>query len=536
MRNLLPRTWPVFFFRFGKPTRIQELAIPVLMEGRDALLVSPAATGKTEAALAPLVERYCMDDPGKMSIIYVAPTRALVNNIFSRFNELLREAGLRMAIKTGDSPGVSEKRPPDILVTTPESLDSMLGRKRNLLRNVKAVVLDEIHLLDNSYRGDQLIVLMRRLRATGLAFHLVAMSATVPDPKGIASRYFDSPPRILINQQVRPIALEVTNDIPQTVEKLKQEGLFKVVWFCNSRRMVETVATTLKEGLWRRDRVFVHHASLPKAKRLEVESALQQLQTGLCVATTTLELGIDIGDVDAVVLQGPPLDVSSYTQRTGRGCRRKAGMLAIGIAENEAESEVFHELNRMANHGAMAGEPYMADPSVAVQQTFSILFEHPQGVRRSELKRLLRGIVDAADYDAIIEHLDNEGWVQPGPMGRVMATTKLMDFAQRGRIHSNIPDFGTWELVDIKTSRAVGKIDAMAGVGMIITVGGVMWKVVSMDTRLWRLFVSRVTKGEIVTAFKFRPGFGAFYSYLPEIVRQHLVEKMENPFLEEPSG
>jgi len=506
----------------------------VITQGHDALLVSPAATGKTEAALAPLVERHCLDAPGQLSIIYVAPTRALVNNIYGRFKDVLAESGLRMGIKTGDSPGISEKHPPDILITTPESLDSMLGRKQRLLRNIKAVVLDEIHLLDNSYRGDQLIVLLRRLRARGIDFQLVAMSATVPDPQGIAGRYFQTPPRILLNEQVRPIGLKLVTSTEDAVNTMKERGWYKVVWFCNSRRMVETIATHLKDGLWRSDRVFVHHASLPKARRLEVESALQNLQTGICVATTTLELGIDIGDVDAVVLQEPPLDVSSYSQRTGRGCRRKEGMTAIGVAETEDGSEAFRELNRMANNGVLSGEPYIADPSVAVQQVFSILFERPEGVSVPKLASLTQGLVETRDLDDILEHLNNEGWVQPGPMGRVMGTTQLMDFAVRGMIHSNIPDFGTWSLIDVRSSRSVGKIDAMASPGMIITVGGMMWKIRSMDTTHWQLFVSRVPKGAIVTAFKFRPGFGAFYSYLPDSVKIRLAEKIENPFLDEP--
>ena len=534
IRKYLSRTWSTFFFRFSRPTKIQELAIPVIAQGRDALLVSPAATGKTEAALAPLTERYCMDPAtrGQLSIIYVAPTRALVNNIFGRFKEVLSETGLRLAIKTGDSPNLSAKRPPDILITTPESLDSMLGRKKSILRNVKAVILDEIHLLDNSYRGDQLIVLLRRLKAQGVDFQLVAMSATVPDPGGIAKRYFSELPKILINEQVRPIKLRLTGSEEETVNLLKKQGWFKVVWFCNSRRMVETVATSLKKDLWRSDRVFVHHASLPKVRRLEVESALQNLQTGICVATTTLELGIDIGDVDAVVLQEPPLDVSSYGQRTGRGCRRKEGMTAVGIVSNETDTDAFNELNRMANNGVLSSEPYIADPSVAVQQIFSILFERPVGVTVSGMGNLVQGIVNSSELDDILEQLAKEEWIVPGPGGRIMATTKLMDFAVRGKIHSNIPDFGTWSLIDVRTSRSVGRIDAMASPGRIITVGGMMWKIRSMNTKQWQLFVSRVPKGAIVTAFKFRPGFGAFYSYLPDSVKQSLAKRVDTTFTE----
>ena len=522
----------MFFFRFGRATAIQQKAIPVIASGRDALLVSPAATGKTEAALAPLVERHCQE-PGRLSVIYVAPTRALVNDIYTRFHDLMADAGLRVGIKTGDHPNISEKRPPDILITTPESLDSLLGRKPGMLKHVRAVLLDEIHLLDNTYRGDQLIVLLRRMRWQGLDFQLVAMSATVPNPEGIAGRYFESPPEIVINQQVRPSSLEVVGSIEDAVKLLKERHWYKVVWFCNARRKVEEVAARLADGLWRKDRVFVHHASLPKKRRMEVEAALRQLQTGICVATTTLELGIDIGDVDAVVMLDPPLDVSSYSQRIGRGCRRKEGMTAIGIAQSPQEAETFHELNRIANNGALTGLPYEPDPSVAVQQIFSMLFANRRGMKRGDMADMLRGIVDYETFDEIFLHLRTEGWIEQGPHGLAMATTKLMDFAVRGAIHSNIPDFGTWIVVDVKTSRTVGRIDAMAGVGMGIAVGGGIWQIKSVDHSKRTLFAVRISRwNRAVTVFKFRPGFGAFYGYLPEWMRKNLVKKA-NPETED---
>ena len=152
----LTRSWDAFFARFGRLTNVQRAAIPDILGGRSVLVSAPTAAGKTEAACAPLMERM-LRLPGDWRVIYVSPTRALVNDLFERLRNPLERLNVRLARRTGEYRSGAEEA--QVLLTTPESLDSMLCRGRieggHLLAASAAVVLDEIHLLASSARGEQ---------------------------------------------------------------------------------------------------------------------------------------------------------------------------------------------------------------------------------------------------------------------------------------------------------------------------------------------------------------------------------------------
>ncbi|MBM4387078.1 MAG: DEAD/DEAH box helicase, partial [Deltaproteobacteria bacterium] len=192
IRSLLGRTYAPFFSRFGGFTDIQREAIPPIIEGKNLFLISPAATGKTEAAAAPVIERLLAGGaPEPVAILYAAPTRALVNDLEKRLLEPVERTGLSFAVRTGERREIKALKPPHFLVTTPESLDSILCRTPRILKKIKAVILDELHLIDGTYRGDQMRILLNRLRsfAGRVDFQTVAMSATAPDPQKMGERY-----------------------------------------------------------------------------------------------------------------------------------------------------------------------------------------------------------------------------------------------------------------------------------------------------------------------------------------------------------
>ena len=165
LKERLPRTWPAFFERHGDFTAAQRAALPALLDGRNVIMCAPTASGKTEAALAPLIERHCPPGIARRgpSILYLTPTKALANDLAARIAHPLRALGLSLGIKTRDSP-FRAARPPDVLITTPESADSLLAARPRLLARLRAVVLDELHLLDGTPRGDQLRVILNRIR------------------------------------------------------------------------------------------------------------------------------------------------------------------------------------------------------------------------------------------------------------------------------------------------------------------------------------------------------------------------------------
>jgi len=313
-RGHLPRTWHAFFGRFGGRLRpIQAAAVADLAAGRDAVLVAPTATGKTEAAAAPLTERLlaagALPRPG---IVTVSPTRALANDLARRLQPPCEPLGLEVGVRTGDHPAtLSRRRPPHLVVTTPESVDSVLCRRPRVLRPVRALVLDELHLLLATGRGDQLAVLTRRLRRVASGpLQVVVLSATLPDPGVVSRRFLEDPVEHRV-PGARPLTLEplevgedetLAGPLSDAVRRL---DLRKVLAFVDRRADAETVASELKGRTPFGDAVLVHHGSLQRHAREWTEAQLLARPRALCVATSTLEVGIDVGDVDAVLLLTP---------------------------------------------------------------------------------------------------------------------------------------------------------------------------------------------------------------------------------------
>ena len=172
LKARLPRTWTPFFARHGNLTPVQQQAIPSILDGKNTLVMAATATGKTEAVIAPLLERYCLGPirqpkrtlpPSRLRILYICPTRALVRDLYERLRVPFAALELSLVMKSGDTGPVSTKRPPTVLITTPESTDSLLTRAPRLLTQLEAVVLDEIHLFDGGPRGDHLRCLLRRI-------------------------------------------------------------------------------------------------------------------------------------------------------------------------------------------------------------------------------------------------------------------------------------------------------------------------------------------------------------------------------------
>jgi len=335
-----------------EPTEIQELALPVLESDSDALLISPTGTGKTEAALLPLLSRRLADPSPAISLLYVTPLRALNRDLEHRLVALVREVGLTAAVRHGDTTSsarlAQSRHPPDLLLTTPETLQVLLvGRHlRNALRSVRTVVVDEVHELVGSDRGAQLGLTLERLDAlTGRRVRRIGLSATVGNPEEVA-RFLSPEPRaveVRVARQRRVVELTAQrpkDDRPpldaDLVRELKADpvllaGLRAVeaevrahrttLVFVNTRPTAEGLAARLHR-LAPDLEVAVHHGSLSREVREEAERAFREGQLRALVATSSLELGIDIGAVDHVVQFGSPHQVGRLVQRVGRSGHR----------------------------------------------------------------------------------------------------------------------------------------------------------------------------------------------------------------------
>ncbi len=488
LKERLPRAWPAFFERHGAFTPAQSAAMPTLLDGENIILVAPTAGGKTEAAMAPLVERYCRRGEKGPAILYIVPTRALVNDLIMRLERPLDLLGVKRGSKTRDGgpAAFNAARPPGVLITTPESFDALLTSNARSLMHVRAVVLDELHLLDGTPRGDQLRVLLNRLRrvrayaaahgdAPNAEVQYVALSATVAAPEAAAARYFPAP-RVLRVGGARELSVEWISGDGKKADALlaylrgaNARGWGKILVFCNSRPEVEAYAAATREDGRAEGAVLVHYSNIAAGRRRETEARFAASSSALLFATSTLELGVDVGDIDVVVLVGPPGAHGSFLQRIGRGNRRRSTTRAACLYRSPLERLLFEALLKPLpdDPAVLAGAPFRL--SVAVQQILGSLKASPTGaVRLQELERLFEGMVARDDLDALLDRLHTLRYldlVRSGDWTAGPALTTLIDKQAAAysplSLHSNIggADRRPVEIRDGHSGEVVARVD-----------------------------------------------------------------------------
>jgi ATP-dependent helicase Lhr and Lhr-like helicase len=509
MRQHLKFTWTLFFSRYPALTKVQKLAIPAILAKKDALIISPTASGKTEAVIVPLIERLLSENWQGLAIIYISPTRALCNDLSFRLTELCSELGIKVSIKTGDKPRFNPQTIEGILITTPESFDSILCRYRESLNNLQALILDEIHLVDNTYRGDQLRMLVKRAKsATSKKLNIYMLSATVPSPQKLAGRYAPTMEIIEVpgNRQIKKTFLQNLNEI---IEYSRQENLRKILIFCNTRAAVENIANVCI-NIWGSHQVVVHHGSLSARLRHEAESFMKNNYFGICISTMTLEIGIDIGNLDAVVLADIPLNRSSFLQRIGRSNRRLNIIRVFAICRNKTESLMFNAMFEAANSGLLEGSFYILDYGVIIQQIFSLLYAEPRGISHDNLLDFFSEFCPKDTATAILDNLLQKKWINYRN-DIWLASTKLMNLGFIGQIHSNIPDIKMNKIVNIADKKLIGKISGR--VDSIFMLAGKIWSIVHKKDDV--IFVRSIACENFKAKFKIVPQDSRFSYLLP---------------------
>jgi len=300
------------------------------------LLVAPTGGGKTEAAVAPSLE-LALEARVLPYVLYVAPTRALINDLEKRLREPVRKLGQRVAVQHGERRTIEGATPPILILTTPESLEVMLSSSSTYgarsLKNIRSIIIDEIHEYQGTRRGLQLSLLIRKLEYhASRRVQKIGLSATVADPVELAHDMFGdhSSVRVLtvetarnLEAHISVVGAEQNDSSSQSLSQWADEIVSahdKVLVFCNTRQECDWLCWQLSKSL--NVPTFLHYSSLDKDYRRTVEKRFAESRRAVCVATSTLELGIDIGDVGAVAMWGAPQSVSSFLQRIGRGNRR----------------------------------------------------------------------------------------------------------------------------------------------------------------------------------------------------------------------
>ena len=323
---------------------IQNKAIPSVLNNKDTLILAPTASGKTEAALIPIFNDIIRKGHDPLSVLYVSPLKALINDMYNRIERWADYFDLTVTKWHGDvSPSEKDKfvrQPTDFLCITPESLEVILMNrngedKENIFSNIKFILIDEIHYFADSDRGIQLNSLLNRIKKyTGDDVVTIGLSATVGNPDLIAEWVNpDNPADIVRDTSGRELKYKVLPFNEYNVHiPLKRFIGRKVLIFVNSRATAELVYRNLKDNLKLKN-IYIHHGSINKDTREENERKFKNNPGGFMVSTSTLELGIDIGDIDVVVHLNPPYSVSSFSQRIGRSGRRSKVQRTIILSQ-----------------------------------------------------------------------------------------------------------------------------------------------------------------------------------------------------------
>jgi ATP-dependent helicase Lhr and Lhr-like helicase len=382
---------------------LQEEAAGPVLDGTDALLLAPTAGGKTEAAVFPLLTAMETRRWSGLSVIYVCPLKALLNNLLPRLSGYASWLGRRVAIWHGDvgSPGRQRilRDPPDVLLTTPESLEAMLISLKvsheSLFSGLRAVVVDEVHAFAGDDRGWHLLAVLERLtRVTGRPLQRIGLSATVGNPSDLLGWLQGSGRGQRPGVVVAPGASSGAGSLPGDVE-LDYVGSVsnaatviaslhrgeKRLVFCDSRQLVEEIGAELRSL---QVTTFLSHASLPLDERRRAEQAFAEARDCVIVATSTLELGVDVGDLDRVIQVNDPPTVAAFLQRTGRtgrrpGSRRNCLFLALN------RDALLWSAGLLHLWGQRYVEPVLAPPEprhIVAQQLLALcLQEHRIGSR-----------------------------------------------------------------------------------------------------------------------------------------------------------
>lgn len=334
-----------------EPTPPQADAIPRILKGENLLLVAPTGIGKTEAAMLPILDTIfrTKGKTGGIRCIYITPLRALNRDMLKRMEEYGRALNVTVGVRHGDTSQAERNRqsqnPPEILITTPETLQVLFTGKRLVqhLKNIQWVVIDEIHELSNTERGAQMSVALERLTLIAGNYQRIGLSATVGNVENVA-RFLSGNNRDVVirkHDTHRDFDISVESPDPDTEDKKLLDKLQSdpdilavmkrarniiengrsTLFFVNTRETAEWLAA--RYHLWDENiSIEVHHGSLSKENRMEMEDLFKRGEVKALICTSSLELGIDVGSTDMVIQYNSPRQVSRMIQRAGRAGHR----------------------------------------------------------------------------------------------------------------------------------------------------------------------------------------------------------------------
>jgi ATP-dependent Lhr-like helicase len=513
--------------KFSKPTLPQVMAIQPILAGENVLLIAPTGTGKTEAVLLPIFSKLTQQEKKDgIIIVYVTPLRALNRDLLKRLSFWSNRLGISIEVRHGDTELRLRRKqavsPPQMLVTTPETLQAILpgSRMRKHLSHVQYVIVDEVHELASSKRGAQLTIALERLyEVVGSEFQRIGLSATVGNPREVAKFVAGTNRSVRVVQALlpkgyryhveNPAPTETDYDLagklqtsPEAAARIRRiaelvDAHKSTLIFVNSRPNAEMLGYKFNQ-LGRAD-IAVHHGSLSKEERIQIEDEFKAGVLKAIICTSTLELGIDIGDVDLVIQYLSPRQVSSLIQRVGRSGHR-LDMLSEGVIVTAFPDDTLESTAAIRNAYENKIEPILIHYNaldVLAHQIVGILMDKGS----VELKEILKIVRRACPYRKVtqkalldvIYFLDSLNELRFEEEGKVLRRTRKT----RSYYYENlsmIPDERRYPIVNVISDRKIGTLGdefmaLRARIGLNFIVKGRVWRIVQIEEETGTVYV-----------------------------------------------
>lgn len=517
----------------NEPTGTQQRAIPAILSGGHVLLIAPTGTGKTESAMLPAFDmllRMSSEDREGIKILYITPLRALNRDMMKRLKWWSNRLNISIDVRHGDTTTGDRRKqalkPPEILITTPETVQAMLmgSRMRQNLRGLVMVIVDEVHELASSKRGTQLAIAMERL-ARFKEFRRVGLSATVGSPQEVAKFLAgtDRQAQIVEVKLAKSLDFHVTfpevidSDKPLSKRLLTDPDIagqirtmidiikknHSTLMFVNTRQSAEAIGARFKKlG----EPLAVHHGSLSKEARIEAEDSFKDGKVNALVCTSSMELGIDIGEIDHVVQYMSPREVSRLLQRVGRA-GHSIGETSTGtiITINEDDSAEAWAICRRASAGQIENvDLYMKSYDALANQVCAMALEYGDisatDVFETVRKAYSYGQLSRKEFDRVLQQLVEERLIYMSPEGLIGRKVKTRTYMYENL--SMIPDEKRFDVYDVISGRMIGTLDEVfvvnfADIGAIFITKGEMWRIVEVTEDRVRVEPIENPQGEV---------------------------------------
>lgn len=497
---------------FTEFSEAQEQAIPRLLAGENLVLVAPTGTGKTESAMLPVFDRLLETTGAGFKALYITPLRSLNRDILARMEWWCHELGLSVGVRHGDTPQNERRKQalnaPDLLITTPESLQALfMGKRlREHLKNVRYVIIDEIHELADSKRGAQLAVAVERLAEYAGEFQRIGLSATVGNPDDIGRYLCGKRPFSLVEV---PVASSLDIGVRFAGEDFGAQARAvgkcldtpgSTLVFVNTR----VTAEALGHHLYSRGDVEVHHGSLSRDVRVDAEERFRKGEIRTLIATSSMELGIDIGHIEHVVQFGSPREVSRLVQRVGRAGHRldaisRGTVLATGF-DDLLESLVIARRARANECERIVPPAGAAD--VLANQVAAIAVEYGE-IEISRVRAMIERSNVFAGYGSLLDDVCRQ--MAEHRLIRIDGTRIVRTGRARRYLIENlsmIHDERKMEIFDMVSRRTVGTLDesfvlGWMHTGAVFITKGQLWRVLDMEGGRITVEPATKAKGEV---------------------------------------